>query len=235
MGKWTKERVVDELKTILGEGLVSVVLYGSHAAGDHAGKNSDVNLLIITKGLMTEELQTLSKVIVPWVKDGNHPPLFLRRNHIEEFASVFPIEILDIQHSHQILYGADCFEGVSVSNDHLRIQLQHELQGKLLRLKTQFIMTESKPQAVQLLMTNSLSSFLVLFKNTLWLYGVKPARPKMEALQQLNANMAFDLEPFVAVDKLKRGQKIANSEVIPMFQKYLGAIQAIVDNVDKLG
>jgi predicted nucleotidyltransferase len=235
MGKWTKEKIVEELKTILGERLVSVILYGSQAAGDHAGKNSDINLLVVTKTLMTQELQSLSEVIVPWVKEGNHPPLFLTLNHLKDFASVFSVEILDIQHSHQVLYGTDHFQGIKVSNDHLRTQLQHELQGKLLRLKTQFILTESNPKAVEQLMISSLSSFLVLFKNTLWLFEAKPEARKMTALNQLKAHIAFDLEPFAVVDKLKRGEKVANLDVLHTFQKYLGAIEAIVDNVDKLG
>jgi predicted nucleotidyltransferase len=235
MRKWTKEKVADELKTILGERLVSVVLYGSQAAGDHTSENSDVNLLIVTKILMTEELQALSKVIVPWVKEGNHPPLFLTRLHLDEFASVFPVEILDIQNNHQVLYGMDPFKGMSVSNDHLKTQLQHELQAKLLRLKTQFILTESKPKAVEKLMIDSLSSFLVLFKNTLWLYDVKPAPQKMEALRQLKSNVAFDMEPFETVDQLKRGIKTEKIDILFTFRKYLSAIQSIVNNVDKLG
>lgn len=212
-----------------------MVLYGSQAAGDHTNKNSDINLLIVTKNLMTEELQALSKVIVPWVKEGNHPPLFLTRLHLNEFASVFPVEILDIQKNNQVLYGTDPFEGVSVSNDHLKIQLQHELQAKLLRLKTQFILTESKPKAVEKLMVDSLSSFLVLFKNTLWLYGVKPEPQKMKALRQLKANVAFDIEPFETVDQLKRGVKVDKLDILFLFRKYLSAIQSIVNNVDKLG
>jgi len=235
MGKWTKEKVTDELKTILGERLVSVVLYGSQAAGDQSGENSDVNLLIVTKILMIEELQALSKVIVPWVKEGNHPPLFLTRIHLDEFVSVFPVEILDIQNNHQVLYGADTFKGISVSNDHLKIQLQHELQAKLLRLKTQFILTESKPKEVQQLMIDSLSSFLVLFKNTLWLYDVKPEPQKMRALRQLKSNVAFDIEPFETVDQLKRGVKVDKLDVLFTFRKYLSAIQSIVNIVDKLG
>jgi predicted nucleotidyltransferase len=235
MGKWTKEKVTDELKTILGERLVSVVLYGSQATGDHTGKNSDVNLLIVTKNLMTEELQSLSKVIVPWVKEENQPPLFLTKLHLKAFASVFPVEILDIQQGHQLLYGEDCFKDISVSNDHLRIQLQHELQAKLLRLKTQFILTESKPKAVEKLMIDSLSSFLVLFKNTLWLYGVKPEPQKLQALHQLKSYAAFDIEPFETVAQLKRGVKIDKLDILFTFRKYLSAIQSIVNNVEKLG
>ncbi|HTA76184.1 MAG TPA: hypothetical protein VK791_03385, partial [bacterium] len=104
-----------------------------------------------------------------------------------------------------------------------------------LRLKTQFILTESKPQAVQDLMIKSLSSFLVLFKNTLWLYNVKPAAQKMAALNQLKTHIAFDLEPFTVVDNLKRGGKVPGLDILHTFQKYLGAIEAIVDNVDKQG
>jgi Nucleotidyltransferase domain len=233
MANWTTEKVVEELKSLLGERLVSIVLYGSMAAGDHTGKNSDVNLLVVNKNLMPDELQSLSKVFVPWVKEGNHPPLLLNQNHLKEFASVFPVEILDIQNSHKVLYGIDPVDGVKVSNDHLKIQLQHELQGKLIRLKTQFILTESKPAAVTQLMVDSLSSFLVLFKNTLWLYSVRPSEKKMEALRQLKNHIAFDIEPFVAVDNLKRGVKASELSVLATFQKYLMAIQAIVNSVEK--
>jgi hypothetical protein len=234
MANLTTDQVVEQLKTSLGERLTSIVLYGSAAAGDNVGKGSDVNLLVVTKNLMPKELQSLSAIIVPWVKEGNHPPLLLNQNHLNEFSSVFPVEILDIQNSHQLLYGVDPVDGVNVSNEHLLIQLQHELQGKFLRLKTQFILTDSKPAAVTQLMVDSLSSFLVLFKNTLWLFKVKPHPKKLEALRQLKNHIAFDMEPFEKVAHLKAGSHIADSDVILLFQRYFMAIQAIVNQVEKM-
>ena len=231
----TKEKMVEELKKLLGDRLQSIVLYGSLAAGDYSDKKSDINLLVVTHTLTRQELQSLSSVIVPWVKEGNHPPLLLNQNHFKEFASVFPVEILDIQNSHQVLFGSDPVEGVSVSNEHLKVQLQHELQAKFLRLKTQFILTESKPQAVVQLMIDSLSSFLVLFKNSLWLYKVKPSPKKMEALRQLKSHIAFDLEPFEKVDHLKNGSHLPDSDAVLLFQRYFSAVQSIVNHVDKLG
>lgn len=235
MAKLTTDQIVEQLKKVLGERLSSIVLYGSAAAGDNTGKNSDVNLLVITKNLTREELQSLSSVVVPWVKDGNHPPLFLNKNHLKEFASVFPVEILDIQNSHQVLYGEDPVEGVAVSNEHLLIQIQHEIQAKFLRLKTQFILTESDPKAVTRLMIDSLSSFLVLFKNTLWLFKVKPQPKKLDALRQLKSHVAFDMEPFEKVTYLKAGSHMDDSEVILLFQRYFMAIQAIVNHVERMG
>ena len=82
-------------------------------------------------------------------------------------------------------------------------------------------------------MVESLSTFLVLFKSALWLYGANPPVKKMEALQQLKTHIPLDLEPFETVDRLKRGEKVKDLDVLGTFEKYLGAIESIVDNVNK--
>ncbi len=38
MAQWSIEKLNESLKRILGEQLISVILYGSAAAGDHAGQ-----------------------------------------------------------------------------------------------------------------------------------------------------------------------------------------------------
>lgn len=230
--KWTTEKMVEELKALLSEQLVSVVLYGSAAAGDHAGKNSDINLLVVTHTLFPKELLALSKAMIPWTRQGNPPPLLLTQEHLKDFVDVFPVEILDIQHNHQVLHGPDPTEGLSVSHDHLRVELEHELQGKLLRLKTHFALTEARPALVEKLMVESISTFLVLFKSALWLYGETPSRQKMEALRKLKEHITFDLEPFEILDRLKRGEKIKDFNVLDVFEKYLGAIETIINNVN---
>ncbi len=232
MAKWTAEKMVEELKTLLGNQLVSVVLYGSAAAGDHAGKNSDINLLVVTHSLHSKTLLFLSKVAVPWKEQGNPPPLFLDLEHLKQFVEVFPVEILDIQHNHRVLFGSDPVADLLISHDHLRVEMEHELQGKLLQLRTHFMLTEARPGMVEKLMVESLSTFLVLFKSALWLYGVTPPVKKMDALRKLKDHVSFDLEPFEIVDRLKQGEKIKSLDVLGTFEKYLGAIESIIDNVN---
>lgn len=231
--KWTTEKMVEELKTLLGSQLVSVVLYGSAAAGDHAGKNSDINLMIVTHQLFPKELLALSKAMVPWTRQGNPPPLLLTREHLKDFVDVFPVEILDIQHNHQVLYGPDPTKGLSISKDHLRVELEHELQARLLKLKTHFAMTEARPALIEKLMVESLSTFLVLFKSVLWLYKIKPPAKKLDALRKLKDRISFDMEVFEIVDRLKRGEKIRDLDVFVIFEKYLGSIEMIIDNVSR--
>lgn len=233
MGKWTTEKMVEELKNLLGNQLVSVVLYGSAAAGDHAGKNSDINLMVVTHQLFPKELLTLSKAMVPWTRQGNPAPLLLTREHLKDFVDVFPVEILDIQHNHQVLHGPDPMKGLSISKDHLRIELEHELQSRLLRLKTHFAMTEARPALIEKLMVDSVSTFLVLFKSILWLYKIKPPAKKMEALRMLKKKISFDADVFETVDRLKRGEKIRGLDFFVVFEKYLGSIETIIDNVSR--
>lgn len=231
MAKWTTEKMVEELKALLGGQLVSVVLYGSAAAGDHTGKHSDINLLVVTKTIMPRELLALSKAVVPWTRQGNPPPLFLTQKQVKHAPDVFPIEILDIQHNHRVLHGPDPVKGLKVSHDDLRVELEHEFRGKLMRLKTRFMLTEARPSQVEKLMVESLSTFLVLFKSALWLYGIKPSPHKMESLRELKEYIAFDIGPFETVDRLKHGERIRDLNVLVLFEKYLNSIEAIVDNV----
>ena len=231
--RWTTEKMVEELKTLLGNQLVSVVLFGSAAAGDHMGKNSDINLLVVTRTLMLQELLPLSKAMVPWTRQGNPSPLILTQKELKDSVDVFPVEILDMQHNHKMLYGPDPVEKLKVSQKDLRIELEHEFRGKVLRLKSKFALTEARPSSIEKLMVESLSTFLVLFKSALWLYGIKPSPQKMESLRQLQQHITFDLEPFEVISRLKRGEKMKDLNVLSLFEKYLGSIEAIVDNVNR--
>ena len=231
--KWTDEKMAQELQTLLGKRLVSVVLHGSAAAGDHAGESSDINLLVVTHRLKLEDFQNLSQAVVPWVKQGNPPPLFLTQEHLKDFVDVFPVEIADLQGNHRVLYGADSLKRLAVSRGHLRVELEHELQGKLLQLKSRFMMTEGKPKLVVKLMVESLSTFLVLFKAGLWLYKGKPPLKKMDALRTLKERFSFDIGVFQTVDRLKRGEKIQGLDALETFKKYLSAIELIADKINK--
>jgi hypothetical protein len=233
MGKWTAEKMTEELKALLGAKLLSVVLYGSAAAGDHAGEKSDVNLLAVTHPLSPSDLLGLSKAVTPWMKQGNPVPLFLTLEHLCDFVDVFPLEILDMQGNHQVLHGSDPLDSLKVSHDHLRVELEHELQGKLLQLKSRYILTGGKPDKVWQLMVQSLSTFLVLLKNSLWLFGEKPALKKLDALRQLKKHADFDLGPFEAIDLVKRGDKTKGQDADKMFGAYLEALESLTERLNR--
>src|SRR5260221_6124455 len=89
-------------------------------------------------------------------------------------ADVFPMEYADILERHRVLHGAPPFEGISVSNDDLRLQLEPQVMGKLLQLRPGPLVagTDTKPQIE--LIEPSFSTVMVLFRALLRLDRVKP-------------------------------------------------------------
>ena len=229
----TLEKMVERLKDDCGENLFSVILYGSAAAGDYAGKKSDYNLMVIARSLNVSQLVQISKSAHPWVKQGNPPPLLFTLERLQRSSDVFPIEIADIKENHKVLFGDDPISGIVISYENLRLELEHELKGKLIQLRERFLFTEGKPKLVEDLIVQTLSTFLVLFKNALRLYNEIPPVKKMEALVELNKHISCDMELFEILDRLKQGEKLKDLDRIILFERYLKAVENVVDAVDK--
>ena len=79
----TLDQLVLKLKQALGQELVSVILYGSAASGDHQEKFSDYNVLCVLNRLTRTELAASETVFRWWRDQGNPTPLLLTSNEVE--------------------------------------------------------------------------------------------------------------------------------------------------------
>lgn len=225
--------LVEKLKKALPSELRSVILYGSAAAGDHIEKRSDYNILVVTGKLGVVDLKALSKPSIAWIRAGNPAPLLFTLEWLKKSADVFPIEILDIKQSHKVLYGEDIVDEIEISRENLRLELEHELKGKLIQLRERYLATGGKPKLVAELMINSLSTFLVLFRGALRLYQDEVPVKKIDVLEALVKYISFDTEIFAAIEELRTGRKKAsNVQPDELFERYLKTVEEIVDAVD---
>lgn len=229
----TPEQLTKQLKQLLGAKLKSVILYGSAAAGDHTGKKSDFNVLVVLDRLATEELKVLGPITNRWRKTGNPPPLLFTMERLQQSADVFPIELLDIRECHRVLHGEDVTEALELSHDNLRVELEHELKGKLIQLRANYLFTAGKPKRVAELMIESLATFLVLFRAVVRLYQDEIPQPKMDALKALAEHITFDTSVFQKLQSAKEGSiKPRDIDAATLFPHYLETIESVVDTVD---
>lgn len=227
------EKLVEELKLACPQGLKSVVLYGSAAAGDHVGKQSDYNILVVTEALGIETLDRISKTAIAWAKAGNPAPLLFTAERLAQATDVFPIELLDISECHKVLFGDDPVQDLGIDTKNLRLQIEHELRGKLIQLRQRYLLTQGKPKAVVELMVQSLSTFLVLFRAALRLFEKTVPQKKFEALDKLSTHLEFDGSVFQTVQQLKEGTKKPREvDVAILFNNYLKTIECVIDAVD---
>lgn len=227
----TVDVLTEELKRVFGASLTSVVLYGSAAAGDHTGKRSDYNVLVVAERIDPAHLRAFSKTARKWARGGNPPPLFFTLERLRASTDIFPIELTDIRQTHKILYGKDVVSDLEVQDEHLRLELERELKGKLLQLRERYLLAADRPREVKALLIQSLSTFLVLCRAALRLWQPEVPAKKLEAVRMLTKHVPFDIGIFERIERLKETGRL-EGDPHQIFSDYLKLVETIADAVD---
>ncbi len=225
----------DKLFGIYGEKLVSVVLYGSAAGGNHSKKFSDYNVFCVLEKVTPSELMPAQKLIAKWVKQGNPTPLFFDPKHITSSLDVFPMEFLDMKDAHEVLAGKDPLQGLTVSVENLRRQCESELKGKIIQLRSFFSLMSNKPKEIARAMVRSFPSFLTCMRTILRLGDKKLPADARAVVEEACIVSNINPEVFFEVIAIRRGESLLprRDDAIAMFEQYLTELQSLADFVDK--
>jgi hypothetical protein len=233
--RMSPESLVADLRTAIGDALQSVVLYGSAAAGDFVAGASDYDVLIIARRLDVDTLQKLSSPIRAWIASGNPPPQCFTPEEVNNSCDAFPIEFLDMQQSRKLIYGSDPLAALAIADDHLRLQLERELKGKLHLLRQKGMLVIDRPQELQSLLIASVTTFLVLGRAALRLFQKEVPRQKVAALRDLAKRLSLDIKPILALVEM-REQKTAPAmdvaQAKTLFREYLVTLEKLVAAID---
>jgi predicted nucleotidyltransferase len=226
--------LVEGLKLAAGANLQAVILYGSAAAGEFQPRHSDLNILCVLERLDGAELQKLTHTSRWWEKKGHPAPLVFAREEIHRSADVFAIEFLDIQSSHRVLFGEDIFKNLDVPRNLHRHQVEREMRTNVIRLRQAFLTVAKNEKALHRLLTESVTSFIVLFRHALILLGDPPPASRRAAVEKLSAKMGFDASGVLEVLRLREGAREPSFvELERVFHAYLGAVTHVVEEIDK--
>lgn len=229
------DEMVSRLKGAYGQDLVSVILFGSAAAGEFHEKFSDLNVLCVLKSLGLRELEKGEEAVGWWLKQKQPLPLFLSQEEVGHSQDAFPIEFIDIQHNHRVLHGEDVVAKIDVKPQQHRRQVEHEIRSRLLRLRERYLGLQRNQKEVARLMLDSLPTFSTLFRHILILAGQEAPLKKREIFRATAERFSIAAEPFITLLETREGRrKLADDEVKPLFQAYLTEITRMTDAVDKL-
>jgi predicted nucleotidyltransferase len=228
-------QLVEKLRKAFGDRLVSVVLYGSAAGGNHHGDFSDINILCVLDAVTPRELGE-SRVIVQWWRGlGNPAPLLLSEHEMQTSTDCFPIEFHDMRAQHRILHGRDVVTPLQIDNSFYRAQVEHELRAKFLRLRQKASGMLGEKDLLRRLLLDSVSTFCVLFRHALLLQGVDAGMNKRDIVAR--AQESFGLDPAVflrLLDLRERRVKPRELEPVGALGAYLDGIGKVIDAVDRL-
>ena len=227
--------LVERLKKTYQDRLVSVVLYGSGAAGDHHRRFSDLNILCVLREVTPRELGESAAIVHWWRKQGNPSPLLLSEEEVRTSTDCFPIEFHDIKERRRVLYGQDVAADLAIDKCFYRAQVEHDLRAKLLRLRQKAAGVLSDKDLLRALLLDSVSTFCVLFRHALLLAGYEAKFEKREVIRQAGEKFGVDGAPFERLLDLREGKiKPRDLDPGPLFADYLREILKVIDVVDRL-
>ena len=225
---------MDRLRKAHSQTLVSVILYGSAAGGDHHGQYSDVNVLCVLTEVSPAGLGASESVFKWWRGQGNPSPLLLSEDEVRNSTDCFPIEFHDMQEQRRVLFGQDVIASLVIDKSFYRAQIEHELRAKLLRLRQKAASVLADKQALLRLMIDSVSNFLVLSRHALLVSGIPSGWQKREIAANLSG-IGVDASPFnTLLDLREQKKKPASVDTESLFASYLKQIEAVVAHVDRL-
>ena len=185
------DQLVEKLRKAYGDGLVSVVLYGSAVTGDHQAKFSDFNVLCVLREITPRELAASEPVFRWWREQGSPSPLLLTERELDTSTDCFAIEFHDIKRHHRVLFGKDVIAELALDDTFYRAQVEHDLRAKLLRLRQKACGMLSDANLLRRLLLDSVSTFCALFRHALVLHGVPPPVTKREVVAAARENFGL--------------------------------------------
>jgi len=229
------DEMVERLRTAQGENLVSVIVYGSAIAGNGNPKRSDYHLLISAQRLAASDLRQLRPVVRWWTGMGYEMPVLFTPDEFDDAFDVFPIEFRFMKRAYRVLYGQDLLAGRESSKEHLRWQTEHELRGKLLRLRSLAMPASESTSELTNLMTESVVTFVRFLRPISEIFGEEPPHERQATARRAGELLKVDIEPVIRVLQLRDGpEELMEIEVQDLFASYLDCLARVTEAVNNL-
>ncbi len=229
--------VLNLLKGIFGDNLESVIVYGSFVKESFAPGSSDVNLLIVLAASEASRIRAIGSEGYTLFKRYHITPLILTDVEFKNSADVFPMEYLDLQENHEVIYGPDVTGDLVIGKESLRHEVEHQLRGSLVSLRQLAIVAGRKRPfwkgAVRRELQRWYGSLAAILRGVLRLKANAAApQDHRELVSELNRALGLEAGPIIALLDCRSGECPEVTELIDALLDRLARLVAIVDQME---
>lgn len=225
---------VKEVRGVYGEQISGIILYGSAVRGDFLPGRSNLNILLCVASYDVALLQKYGALHKRWGKEQIVVPLFMTPDDLRSASSVFPLEYLDIQESHRVLWGEDPFVGFKVDPRYLAVEVIQSLRSNLLRVRQRFVEGGGTEEATTILLPLSITALLPALRGLQRALGRPVCAHGDLLLKDMDSQLGIDCGGLRDAWLLKRGQISPGKKEVPrLMERYLESVDRLVRKVEE--
>jgi hypothetical protein len=143
------------------------------------------------------------------------------------------VEFIDIKDNSRVIFGEAVFDSISIDLKNLRLEIEHELRSKLIRMRQMYLASGGDRGKIKILLIRSLSGFTALLKGIIRLYGKKAPVLKREVIAAAPQELALKADVFNEIMEIKEGKKKVSAEAADiLFNRYMSEIERIASVID---
>lgn len=227
--------ITGDYRKIFGEDLISIILYGSGAGEDYIPGKSDLNFLITLTDRGIEKLDCALETVGRWRKRNVAIPLFMTRSYLAGSLDAYPVEFLNMRRRYRVVSGEDVLAPLAFDSRNIRLQIERELRGKLLHLRSGYLATEGKANKIRELIGASLTAFVSLFSALLCLKKLEIPNGKRDIITAAGEAFCFDAAVFLKCEEIRRkADHFSSVEVQSVFRDYLREVGHLCELIDRM-
>jgi hypothetical protein len=221
-----------EVEKIFGEELVSLTLYGSHAAEEAESNGSEVSVLIVVRTLRREALAAYRDIAHRYSRRGIPAPPIFTESFLKESADVFPLEFLGMTERRRVIFGKDVIADLEITTGNLRHQVEFELKGKLVSLRRMYLNAYGNKEMAALLRETA-GSVVSVARGLLLMSNREAPHVKTEILEEIEKRFGVSLPALKQALAARRGEKIASGGLEDLVFRYLDEVDRLCSLADE--
>lgn len=227
--------LVNDLKNIYAENLVSVVIYGENLDKEQLKGNFKQNIIVILNNLDAFDLKKSILAMKKWEKTKNPLPIIMNENEWFSSADIYPVEYTEIKNNYKILYGKNLVTPITVPKDALRLQCEYEIKNILVRIRQIYLGNSDNPQFMIKTLEEISLKLVRILKVVLSLFDIHVNDDYSEVIHKMTAQIKFDGEIFVEILSAKENKrKIAPQKIEIIVQRAINSTDLLYKFVNNL-
>lgn len=237
MARMTPQELVSRLESALGDGLVSITLYGPTALEEETQLPEDVEhpILIVTEQLNQETLTKLAQPVQEWRASGHPKPLCFTRERLKLSSDSFPVELLDMKEARKVLLGEDSILKLEVRRTYFQQELATKLKTELLELRSSFLEAVGDSEKLRQLLVDSLAGVRLLLRGVLRMYVPHCPSTHAGVLESLKIHLPVNANVYQQIAAFRNKEAPESSDTLEaLFSDYLTEIEKLADSTDAL-